>query len=72
MPVNLYTQKYGTDLSMYSLVYDNNDTFYLAGYYDPTWRKLKMEKDIPTTANKIKSETNKDDDDDDDDVNANK
>lgn len=68
LPLDMYTNKYGTDLTKYNLVYDNNDTFYLAGYYDPTWHKLKMEKDIPTSSGKAKRD-NSDDDDDDDDTN---
>lgn len=63
LPLNLYTTKYGTDLSKYSLVYDNNDTFYLAGHYDPTWHKLKMEKDIPTSSDKCNGPTSNDEDD---------
>lgn len=50
LPLNAYTQKYGPDPKQYTSVYDNNDTFYLAGYYDPTVLQLKMEKNIPTTA----------------------
>lgn len=47
LPLSTYTKKYGPDPKKYSSVYDNNDTFYLAGYYDPTILQLKMEKDIP-------------------------
>lgn len=61
IPLNAYTKKYGTDLTKYLSVYDNNDTFYLAGYYDPTVQKLKMEKDIPT-ANKAKIKNDDNDD----------
>lgn len=59
LPLNAYTKKYGPDPKQYTSVYDNNDTFYLAGYYDPTVLQLKMEKNIPTTAD--------DDEHDDDD-----
>lgn len=47
LPLSAYTKKYGPDPEKYSSVYDNNDTFYLAGYYDPTMLQLKMENDIP-------------------------
>lgn len=62
LPLDAYTKKYGPDPKKYTSVYDNNDTFYLAGYYDPTVMQLKMEKNIPTT-----SAPNDDDDDDVDD-----
>lgn len=59
LPLNAYTNKYGPDPKKYSSVYDNNDTFYLAGYYDPTVLQLKMEKDIPTaTGAKIDDASN--------------
>lgn len=48
LPLNEYTTKYGPDPKQYSSVYDNKDTFYLAGYYDPTQLQLRMEKEIPT------------------------
>lgn len=48
LPLNEYTQKYGSDPKNYASVYDNNDTFYLAGYYDPTAINLKFESNIPT------------------------
>lgn len=69
LPLNAYTKKYGPNPKQYTSVYDNNDTFYLAGYYDPTVMQLKMEKNIPTTASADASSTvTLDDDDDDDDV----
>lgn len=46
--MNEYTEKYGPDPISYASVYDNNDTFYLAGYYDPTAINLKLESNIPT------------------------
>lgn len=57
LPLSAYTKKYGPDPKKYSSVYDNNDTFYLAGYYDPTVLQLKMEKDIPI-AGDSKSDAN--------------
>lgn len=66
LPLNAYTKKYGSDPKQYTSVYDNNDTFYLAGYYDPTVLQLKMEKNIPTTS----SIGNDDNDDDDNATNA--
>lgn len=56
LPLSAYTKKYGPDPKQYTSVYDNNDTFYLAGYYDPTVLQLKMEKNIPTSS-KTKSST---------------
>lgn len=47
LPLDKYTKKYGPDPKKYSTVYDNNDTFYLSGYYDPTTKSLKMESEIP-------------------------
>lgn len=58
MPLNAYTKKYGPDPKQYTSVYDNNDTFYLAGYYDPTVLQLKMEKNIPTTTSSIVDNVN--------------
>lgn len=65
LPLNAYTKKYGPDPKQYTSVYDNNDTFYLAGYYDPTVLQLKMEKNIPTTSS-TGDDTNENDNDDDD------
>lgn len=62
LPLSAYTKKYGPDPTQYTSVYDNNDTFYLAGYYDPTVLQLKMEKNIPSTSSAG-------DDENDDDVN---
>uniref|UniRef100_A0A1Q3FIA0 Putative phd finger transcription factor n=1 Tax=Culex tarsalis TaxID=7177 RepID=A0A1Q3FIA0_CULTA len=41
-----YTAKFGTDPRQYSAIYDNNDTYYLAGYYDPTVVTIRMQPDI--------------------------
>ncbi|XP_062559159.1 protein winged eye [Armigeres subalbatus] len=41
-----YTAKFGADPKQYSAIYDNNDTYYLAGYYDPTVITIKMQPDI--------------------------
>lgn len=41
-----YTAKFGADPKQYSAIYDNNDTYYLAGYYDPTVMTIKMQPDI--------------------------
>lgn len=64
LPLDAYTKKYGPDPKKYTSVYDNNDTFYLAGYYDPTVMQLKMEKNIPTTGSATSTVTLDDDDDD--------
>lgn len=42
-----YVKKFGTEPKQYSSIYDNNDTYYLAGYYDPTLYSIKMESEIP-------------------------
>lgn len=55
LPFKNYTTKYGPDPKKYASVYDNNDTFYLSGYYDPTTKNLKMEDDIPMS--RIKNKT---------------
>lgn len=41
-----YTGKFGADPRQYSAIYDNNDTYYLAGFYDPTVVTIKMQPDI--------------------------
>ncbi|XP_055548947.1 protein winged eye isoform X3 [Wyeomyia smithii] len=41
-----YTTKFGSDPKQYSAIYDNNDTYYLAGYYDPTVINIKMQPEI--------------------------
>ncbi|XP_053671243.1 protein winged eye [Anopheles nili] len=41
-----YTAKFGTEPKQYSSIYDNNDTYYLAGYYDPTVKTIKMQPEI--------------------------
>ncbi|XP_053696317.1 protein winged eye isoform X2 [Sabethes cyaneus] len=41
-----YTAKFGSDPKQYSAIYDNNDTYYLAGYYDPTVITIKMQPEI--------------------------
>lgn len=70
LPLSAYTKKYGPDPKQYTSVYDNNDTFYLAGYYDPTILQLKMEKNIPSTSSPNRSTVHIDDDDDDNVENA--
>lgn len=49
-PFDEYVLKFGTDPTKYGAVYDNNDTFYSAGYYDPTAEQLRLETHIPTLA----------------------
>ncbi|XP_035895229.1 protein winged eye isoform X3 [Anopheles stephensi] len=41
-----YTAKFGADPKQYTSIYDNNDTYYLAGYYDPTVMTIKMQPEI--------------------------
>ena len=45
-----FIRKVGDDPKNLSLIYDNNDTYYLAGSYDPTAISLQMQSDIPTVA----------------------
>lgn len=47
LPLLDYTNKLGDNPKRYATIYDNNDIYYLAGYYDPTSTTLKMESDIP-------------------------
>ncbi|XP_060522876.1 protein winged eye isoform X2 [Cylas formicarius] len=49
LPLNEYTERLGDDPRRYASIYDNNDIYYLAGYYDPTSNLLKMEPGIPFT-----------------------
>ncbi|XP_053667558.1 protein winged eye [Anopheles marshallii] len=41
-----YTAKFGAEPKQYTSIYDNNDTYYLAGYYDPTVMTIKMQPEI--------------------------
>ncbi|KRG01106.1 protein winged eye isoform X4 [Drosophila mojavensis] len=43
-----YVGKFGTDSKQYQTIYDNNDTYYLAGHYNPRLQVLKLQDDIPT------------------------
>ncbi|XP_044253673.1 protein winged eye isoform X2 [Tribolium madens] len=47
LPLEEYTERLGDDPQRYAMIYDNNDIYYLAGYYDPTTTTLKMEPNIP-------------------------
>lgn len=42
-----YVKKFGNDPRHYESIYDNNDTYYLAGHYDPTLYHIKMQPEIP-------------------------
>ncbi|XP_055605343.1 protein winged eye-like isoform X3 [Uranotaenia lowii] len=46
LPLKEYTEKFGSSPERYRAIYDNNDTYYLAGYYDPTAVSIKMQPDI--------------------------
>ena len=48
-----YLQELGDDPQRYAAVYENNDVYYLAGYYDPYARKLHMKPEIPIEANEV-------------------
>ncbi|XP_059621310.1 protein winged eye isoform X2 [Phlebotomus argentipes] len=50
-----FNKKYGSDPKHYQFIYDNNDTYYLAGYYDPTALTMKMQPDIPVLTSSDKS-----------------
>lgn len=43
-----FKKKLGDDPNIISSIYDNNDTYYQAGFYDPTARSLTMQPNIPT------------------------
>ncbi|XP_013109729.2 protein winged eye isoform X1 [Stomoxys calcitrans] len=43
-----YYNKFGADSKQYQSIYDNNDTYYLAGYYNPRLQVLKLQDNIPT------------------------
>lgn len=50
LSLDAYTQKFGDTPKKYRQIYDNNDTYYKAGFYDPTTVKIKMEAGIPVLA----------------------
>lgn len=45
--LDAYVSKFGNDPKQYESIYDNNDTYYLAGSYDPTLYHMKLQPDIP-------------------------
>lgn len=47
LPLKEYREKLGDDPKRYATIYDNNDIYYLAGYYDPSITSLKIESEIP-------------------------
>uniref|UniRef100_A0A1A9ZHM4 BAH domain-containing protein n=1 Tax=Glossina pallidipes TaxID=7398 RepID=A0A1A9ZHM4_GLOPL len=48
LPFECYFAKFGADSKQYQSIYDNNDTYYLAGKYNPRLKLLKIQDDIPT------------------------
>uniref|UniRef100_A0A1A9WJB2 BAH domain-containing protein n=1 Tax=Glossina brevipalpis TaxID=37001 RepID=A0A1A9WJB2_9MUSC len=48
LPFECYFAKFGADSKQYQSIYDNNDTYYLAGKYNPRLKVLKIQDDIPT------------------------
>lgn len=42
-----FTKKLGDEPKNLSMIYDNNDTYYLAGHYDPTALSVNMQPNIP-------------------------
>lgn len=51
LPLAQYKERMGDDPDKYSTVYDNNDVYYLAGFYDPTLQTLRMKPDVPVSSN---------------------
>ncbi|GAB0099240.1 Protein winged eye [Sergentomyia squamirostris] len=51
LSISGFNKKFGSDPKHYHSIYDNNDTYYLAGYYDPTALTIKMQPDIPVLTN---------------------
>lgn len=49
LPLAKYVDTLGNDPQRFATIYDNNDIYYLAGYYDPTTLTLKFEGNIPLT-----------------------
>jgi predicted 2-oxoglutarate/Fe(II)-dependent dioxygenase YbiX len=47
LQLDAYVKKFGNDPKQYESIYDNNDTYYLAGSYDPTLYHMKMQQEIP-------------------------
>jgi hypothetical protein len=47
LQLEAYAKKFGDDPKQYENIYDNNDTYYLAGSYDPTLYHIKMQQEIP-------------------------
>ncbi|XP_053969602.1 protein winged eye isoform X1 [Anastrepha ludens] len=47
LPFERYFAKFGTDSKQYQSIYDNNDTYYLAGYYNPRIQVLNLQDEIP-------------------------
>ncbi|XP_017468830.1 PREDICTED: protein winged eye isoform X4 [Rhagoletis zephyria] len=48
LPFERYFGKFGADSKQYQSIYDNNDTYYLAGYYNPRIQVLNIQDEIPT------------------------
>ncbi|XP_055920925.1 protein winged eye [Eupeodes corollae] len=45
---SMYIAKFGSDPTNYQSIYDNNDIYYLSGYYNPRLKVLTMQPQIPT------------------------
>lgn len=56
IPLEPFATKFGNNPKKYKAIYDNNDCYYKAGFYDPTTMKIKikMEPDIPILADNEK------------------
>lgn len=46
LPMLKYVEKLGKEPHRYNTIYDNNDLYYLAGYYDPTTFMLTFEPNV--------------------------
>ena len=46
LPLDEYTGKLGKEPHRYLTIYDNNDIYYLAGYYDPSTHHLILQPGV--------------------------
>lgn len=54
LPLDAYVNKFGNEPKQYESIYDNNDTYYLAGSYDPTLYHMKLQPNIPVLSDNEK------------------
>lgn len=53
LPFESYFGKFGADAKQYQSIYDNNDTYYLAGKYNPRLMVLKVNEEVPLEASNL-------------------